>query len=47
MSVCLSNASAEKPAEDSAETFVYYVGNSFGMPQHFAKDYDLFFLTVF
>ena len=37
----------KKTAKDSAETFVYYVGNSFGMPQHFAKDYDLFFLTVF
>ena len=33
-------------AEDSAETFEYYVGNSFDMPQQFVKGYDLFFLTV-
>ena len=25
------------------DTFVYYVGNGFGMPQHFAKGYDLIF----
>ena len=24
-------------------TFAYYVGNGFGMPQHFAKGYDLIF----
>ena len=30
-------------AEDSAETFVYYVGNGFGIPQNFAKGYDLVF----
>ena len=30
-------------AKDSAETFVYYVGNGFGMPRHFAKGYDLGF----
>ena len=30
-------------ADNSAETFVYYVGNGFSMPQNFAKEYDLFF----
>ena len=30
-------------AEDSIDTFVYYVGNGFGMPRHFAKDYGLVF----
>ena len=36
----------KKTVEDSAETFVYYLNNGVGMPQHFAKDYDLVFLTV-
>ena len=31
-SVCLSNTLAKKIAEDSEETFVYYVGNGFGIP---------------
>ena len=30
-------------AEDSIDTFVYYVGNGFDMPRHFAKDYGLVF----
>ena len=29
--------------ENSAETFVYYVSNGFGIPQHFAKGSDLVF----
>ena len=29
-----------------AETFAYHVGNGFGIPWPFAKDYDLIFLTV-
>ena len=33
----------KKTAEDSAETFVYYVSNGFGIPQHFAKGSDLVF----
>ena len=41
--VCLGNASAKKTVEDSIDTFVYYLGNDFGMPWHFAKDYDLVF----
>ena len=42
-SACLSNASAKKTAEDSAEIFVYHVSNGFGIPRHFAEDYDLVF----
>ena len=42
-SVCLSNTSEKKTAKDSAETFVYYVGNGFCIPQHFAKCFDLVF----
>ena len=42
-SVYVGNTSAKKTAEDSAETFLYYVGNGFGMPRHFAKGYDLIF----
>ena len=45
-SVCLGNNSAKKKkknAEDSAETFVHYIGNGFGIPRHFTKGYDLFF----
>ena len=34
--VCLGNVSTKTIVEDSAETLVYYVGNGFGMPQHFA-----------
>ena len=30
-------------AEDSIYTFVYYLGNGFGMPRHFAKGHDLVF----
>ena len=30
-------------AKESAESFLCYVGNSFGIPQHFAKGYDLVF----
>ena len=41
--VYLGNTSAKKTAKDSAEIFVYYVGNVFGIPRHFAKDYDLVF----
>ena len=37
-SVCLGNASAKKTVEDLAETFVYHIGNSFGIPPHFSKD---------
>ena len=33
----------KKTAEDSIDTFVYYLGNGFGMPRHFAKGYDLVF----
>ena len=33
----------QKTTKDSAETFVYYVSNGFGIPWHFAKGYDLFF----
>ena len=33
----------KKTAEDSAETYVYYVSNGFGIPQHFAKGTDLVF----
>ena len=29
--------------KDLAETFVYYIGNGFGIPGRFAKDYDLVF----
>ena len=29
--VCLGNASAKHIAEDSVETFLYYVGNGFGL----------------
>ena len=41
-SACLGNAST-KNCQDPAETFVYDVDNGFGIPQHFAKDYDLAF----
>ena len=30
-----------KKTEDSAETFVYYVGNGFGIPRHFARSFGL------
>ena len=40
-SVCLDNTSEEIAAKDSAETFLYYVGNSFGIPQHFAKGFGI------
>ena len=33
----------KKTAEDSAEIFVYHVSNGFGIPRHFAEDYDLVF----
>ena len=33
----------KKIAEDEAETFVYYIGNGFRIPRHFAKGYDLVF----
>ena len=42
-SVCLGNTSANKTAKDLAETFVYHVGNGFGVPRPFAKDYVCFF----
>ena len=43
----LGNTSAKSTAtEDSAETFVSYVGNGFGIPRNFTEGYDLFFLTV-
>ena len=44
-SICLGNVLAKMTAEDSAETFEYYVGNSFDMPQQFVKGYDLFFFN--
>ena len=31
----------QKNAKDSTETFLYYVGNCFGLPRHFAKGYAL------
>ena len=33
----------KKTTEDSIDTFLYFVDNGFGMPRHFAKDYDLVF----
>ena len=42
-SVCLGNTSAKETAKDSAETFIYYVGNGFGIPRHIAKGYGLLF----
>ena len=33
----------KKTAKDLAETFVYLVGNGFGIPGYFAKDYHLVF----
>ena len=42
-SVGLDNTSAKITVEDSAETFLYYVDNGFGIPPHFAKGYDLVF----
>ena len=33
----------QKTAEDSTDTFVYYVCNGLGMPRHFAKGFDLIF----
>ena len=33
----------KKTTEDLADTFVYHIGNGFGIPRHFAKDYDLVF----
>ena len=44
-SVFFSNVSAKETAKDLAETFVYYVSNGFGIPQDFAKAYDLVFTT--
>ena len=41
--VCLNNTLAKKTAEDSVETFLYYVGNGFGIPRHFVKGSDLVF----
>ena len=38
----LAKKKKKKTAEDSAKTFVYYVGNGFGIPRHFVKGYDLF-----
>ena len=34
----------QKNAKNTTETFVYYIDNGFGMPQHFPKGYDLVFL---
>ena len=31
------------PRQDLAEVFAYHVSNGFGIPLHFAKDYDLVF----
>ena len=42
-SVPLGDISAKKTAEDSAETFAYYINNGFGIPRHFDKSYDLVF----
>ena len=45
----LDNASVKKTAKNLAETFciyihdMYHVGNGFGIPWHFAKEYDLVF----
>ena len=33
----------KKTADDSIDTFVYYLGNGFGMHRHFAKGHDLVF----
>ena len=33
----------QKKAEGSIDTFVYYLGNGFGTPRHFAKGFDLVF----
>ena len=40
---CLGNMSAKETAEDPEETCVYYVSHGFGIPQQFAKGYDLVF----
>ena len=32
----------KKTAENLLETFVYHVGNGFGVPRHVTKDYDFF-----
>ena len=40
---CLGNTSAKKTAEALAEICVYYVGNNFGIPWHFARSYVLYF----
>ena len=48
-STALDNASVKKTAKNLAETFciyihdMYHFGNGFGIPQHFAKEYDLVF----
>ena len=42
-SVYLGNKLAKKPADNSAETFVYYARNGFDISQHFVKGYDLSF----
>ena len=39
----LGNASTYKTGKDLAESFVYHISNGLGIPQLFAKDYDLFF----
>ena len=33
----------KKPAKVLAEAIVYHVSNGLGIPQHFAKNYDLVF----
>ena len=33
----------KKTAKDLTETSVYHVGSGYGIPRHFAKDYDLVF----
>ena len=41
--VCFGNMLAKETAEDSAETFVHYVRNGFGIPRHYAKGSDSVF----
>ena len=36
----------KKTDEDSTETFIYYFGNDFGMPQHFGQGCDLVFYQL-
>ena len=43
-SVCLGIR--KKYAKNLAETFAYHVSSGFGIPLHFAKNYDLFFLQL-